>query len=151
MACSTHQSLTIARDAGEHMMLPLSLNYYGAALIGSGDTVAARATLLEASQRALAAKFSYFLMNAFYYFAELLVLESKAVKPASALAHKRLAATLLSCVRSHSSTWQIYRDKAAQLQAEIEGEIPMEMLATAIAYGQNATLEEMVATLLEIV
>ncbi len=86
------------------------------------------------------------------YFANkhlLLVLERKAVNPAYALAHNRLAATLLSCVRSYSSTWQIYWDKAAQLQAEIESEIPTEMLAAAIARGQNAPVEELMTILLE--
>jgi len=56
--------------------------------------------------------------------------------------------TLLSCVRIHQATWQIYRDKAAQLQAEIEGALPAEMHAAAIARGQHCSLEEMIGVLL---
>ncbi len=87
-------------------------------------------------------------MNAFYYFAELLVLESSAVNLPLALAHKSLAVTLLTCVCAQSVTWQIYRDKAAQLQAEIEGALPAEMLTTAIQSGKSRTLGEIVSALL---
>ena len=52
-------------------------------------------------------------------------------------------------VHVQTATWQIYKDKAAQLQAEIEEALPTEVRATAIARGQSCTLEEMVATLLE--
>jgi len=142
------QAVAITRDTGEQTMRVLSLNYLGAALIGVGDTVAARQALSEASQRALAAQYPWFLMTSFYYFAELLVLESSAINLPFALERKSLAVALLSCVRIHPATWQIYRDKAAQLQTEIEGTLSAEILTTAIGRAQSYTLEEIVSTLL---
>ena len=78
------------------------------------------------------------------------------VSPLIALMHDQVGAldrqlravTLFSCVRTHPSTWRIYRDKAAQLQAEIESALPAERYATAIARGQACTLDELVAMLL---
>jgi tetratricopeptide (TPR) repeat protein len=142
------QAVAILRDTENLMMLIVSLYSLGAALISAGDFVAARQALGEACQRALVAEISYFVANTFYYFAELLVLESHDADLPLALEHKSLAVALLSCVRSQSATWQIYKDKAAQLQAEIEDSLPTEMCATAIAHGQNSTLEEMVAIVL---
>ena len=143
------QAVVLVRDADNHQfMLVLSLNYYGAALIGAEDAIAARQVLTEACQRAWKAQYHFFLMNTFYYFAELLVLESSALNLPLALEHKALAVTLLTCVRIYPATWQIYRDKAAQLQAEIEDALPTETLAAAIARGQRYSLEEMVSVLL---
>jgi hypothetical protein len=87
-------------------------------------------------------------VNAFYYFAELLVLGSSANNLPRALEHRGLAVTLLSCVRTQTATWQIFKDKAAHLQAEIEGTLPAEMRTTAIQNGQSRTLEEIVSKLL---
>jgi len=118
------------------------------ALLAAGDWVTARHTLLEAIQRAWDHEYFYNLMTAFYYFAELLVLESHVADLADSLERNALALTLLSCVRTQPSTWQIFKDKAAQLQAEIESALPSEMLASAIAHGQRCSLEEMVSVLL---
>ena len=143
------EGVAITREVNSQMMLTLSLNYLGAALLAAGDWVAARHTLLEAIQRAWDHQYFYNLMNAFYYFAEMLVLETNDSNLPVALERKALVVTVLSCVRTQAATWQIYRDKAAQLQAEIEGALPAELLASAIARGQSCTLEEMVNVLLE--
>jgi hypothetical protein len=130
------------------MMLIVSLYSLGAALISAGDVAAARQALNEALQRLLLAQYPFFTVIAFYYFAELLVLEGRAANLPLALARKSLAVALLTCVRSQSAAWQIYRDKAAQLQAQIADALPAEMLATAIAHGQRCPLEEMASSLL---
>jgi tetratricopeptide (TPR) repeat protein len=142
------QAAAILRDTENLMKLIVSLYSLGAALSSAGDVAAARQALNEACQQALVARIPHFVANALYYFAELLVLESRAVNPPLALERKSLAVALLSCVRSQSATWQIYKDKATQLQAEIESVLPAEMLATAIAHGQGCTLEEMASALL---
>jgi len=143
------EAVAITREINSQMMLTLSLNYLGSALLAAGDWVAARHALLEAIQRAWDHEYFYNLMNAFYYFAEMLVLETNDSNLPVALERKALVVTVLSCVRTQAATWQIYRDKAAQLQAEIEGALPAELLASAIARGQSCTLEEMVNVLLE--
>nr|HMN29478.1 tetratricopeptide repeat protein [Caldilineaceae bacterium] len=142
------QAVAMARDTDDLMVLVLCLNYLGAALIGAGDGKGARQALNEAMQRALVAHFREFIATAFYYFAELLVLESHSADLPVALERKGLAVALLSRVRAETITWQIYKDKAAQLQAEIERALPAEMLTTAIARGQACTLEELASTLL---
>jgi hypothetical protein len=77
-----------------------------------------------------------------------LVLENHNADLPFTLERKSLAVALLSCVCSQTTTWQISKDKATQLQAEIAEALPAEMLATAIARGQACTLEEMATTLL---
>ena len=83
-------------------------------------------------------------MMAFYYFADLLDRESRTIEQTGALQHRRLAVTLLSCVRTHAATWQAFRDKAAQLQADIEGVLPAEVFAAAQQEGDNRTVAELV-------
>lgn len=83
-------------------MLVLSLSYLGATLIGAGDFAAARQVLNEALQRLQVAQYPFFTVIAFYYFAELLVMES----------------------------------------------YDADLCATAIARGQNCTVEEIVGMLL---
>ncbi len=64
------------------------------------------------------------------------------------LERKRTAVALLSCVRTQTATWQIFKDKAAELQAQIEGALPVEMLTAALRQGKSRTMAEMVGTLL---
>lgn len=144
---AARQAVALARNTGDQMTLVLCLNYLGAALIGSGNRADARAALNEAMRHVLPTQHSAFLLNTLYFFAELLALESRTADPRPALEGQALAITLLSYVRNQTSAWRIFKDKAAQLQAEIEGALPAELRATAIARGQSCTLEEMVNTL----
>jgi predicted ATPase len=141
------QAVAILRGTEDEMMTVLSLNYLGAALIGAGNAQAAREALIEAGRRAWADEFIWFLMTTFYYFAELLVLEGSSSSLPNGHEEKALAVTLLTLVFTHRATWQIYKDKAAQLLAQIEGDLPAEVHAAAIARGQSCTVEEMVSTL----
>ena len=142
------QAVAITRGIDGQMMLIVSLNYLGAALLAAGELVEARRTLLEAIQRAWDYQFLFSVMIGFYYFAELLALESRHTEPASALAHKSLAVTLLSCVRTDTATWQIFKDKAAELQAQIEGALAAEVLGAALLEEENRTVKELVSIVL---
>jgi predicted ATPase len=141
------RAVAMVRDTDNQLRLILNLNYLGAALIGAGDITAARRALLEAIPLAWAA-YHGFLVIGFYYFAELLVLESQTADLPVALEHKSLAVMLLSCVRTQTATWQIFKDKAAQLQAEIEGALPAELFNAAVQRGESCTVQEMVNALL---
>lgn len=145
---SAAAAVALARNTGDQMTQVLCLNYLGAALIGAGDMAAARRTLTEAVQQGLSTQHSAFLLNTLYYFAELLLLESGTVDQSGARDRQLRAVTLLSCVCNHPSTWQIFKDKAAHLQAEIASALPADLYATAIIRGQSCTLDELVATLL---
>jgi DNA-binding SARP family transcriptional activator/predicted ATPase len=142
------EAVALVRDTGDQMMLVLCLNYLGATLIGSGDVAGARHTLSEAIRQVLPTQHTAFLLNTLYYFAELLVLESHNDDLPVAFERKSLAVTVLSCVRTQTATWQIFKDKAAQLQAEIESALPAEMYSIAVRSGQSCTLEEIVRTVL---
>jgi len=75
------------------------------------------------------------------------VQESHTLDRPAALEHQALAVAALHCVRTHKATWHFFKDKAAQLQAEIEESLPADLCAAAIACGQSCTLEELVAIL----
>ncbi|MCE7979599.1 MAG: hypothetical protein DYG89_00285 [Caldilinea sp. CFX5] len=144
----TQEAVAIARAADTQMVLTLCLNYLGVALMAAGDLTGARRALSEAIHRAWEHGYLYNLMNAFYYVAELFVLESTSLDRPLALERQTLAITTLSCVRTQVTTWHFFKDKAAQLQAQIVGALPADLCATAIAHGQTATVAAMVATLL---
>jgi len=80
-----------------------------------------------------------------------LVAEQRSVDAASALECKALAVTLLSFVRPQTETWQFFKEKAAQLQAQIEDGLPAEIRTTAISRWENCTMEEMVRKVLDAV
>lgn len=143
------EAVAVTRAVNSQMMLTVSLNHLGAVLVRAGDLVAARATLLEAIQHGWQNQYLFFLMEGFYFFADLLVRESDATALPDALDRKALALTLLSCVRNQPATWQSFKDKAAQLQAEIEGALPVELRTAAIARGQSCSLEDLVKMLLD--
>ena len=142
------QAVAITRAIDGQMMLIFSLNYLGAALLAAGELVEARHTLLEAVQRAWDHQYLFSVMIAFYYFAELLAYESHYAELPDALERKCLAVALLSCVRAQAATWQIFKDKAAELQAQIESALPVEMLTAALRQGESRTVAQMVGTLL---
>lgn len=143
------ESVATTRALNNQMMLTLSLDWLSAAYLAAGDWAAAHDALVEVIQRAWEHGYLAQLMNAFYYMAEWLVAEKRNLDSPSALEYKALAVTVLSFVHPQKETWQFFKDKAAQLQAEIEGALPADVCVTAIARGQSCTLEEMVATLLE--
>lgn len=143
------QAVAITRAANSQLMLGQALSYLGAAKLAAGDPAAARHLLIESIQRAWAYQYLFNLMTALYFFAELLVVEAHATDLSYVLERRALAVTVLTCVQVQAATWQIYKDKAAQLQAEVERELPAELRTTAIARGQSYTLEGLVSTLLE--
>ncbi|MEZ4726093.1 MAG: hypothetical protein R3E79_03045 [Caldilineaceae bacterium] len=147
----TQEAVTIAQAVNSQMVLTLCLNYVGVALMAAGDLPAACSALMEAIQRAWAHRYLYNLMTAFYYVAELFMAENHNVDSLSALECNALAVTVLSFVCIQPATWHFFKDKAAQLQAKIAASLPADVCATAIACGQNATVEEIVDKILDAV
>ena len=142
------RAVALSRSTGDQITLIHVLTCLGAALIGAGNSVEARNVLSEAIRQVLPTRHVAFLLNTFYYCAELLVLESRAADPLRPPGRLAGAVTLLSCVRTQTATWQIYKEKAAQLQMEIAEALPADVRATAIAHGQSCTLAELATTLL---
>lgn len=67
---------------------------------------------------------------------------SKEAKPEKAL-------EILALVVHHQATWQVYKDKATRLLAELKVELPPEVVAAAQERGKTRKLEEVVAEILE--
>jgi hypothetical protein len=60
-------------------------------------------------------------------------------------AQKQQAVEILSLVLNHPAAAQPYKDKAVRLLAELEAELPPEVVAAAKEQGQTKTIEEVVA------
>lgn len=142
------EAVALMREINNQIALTGCVIFLGVVLFAAGDLMAVRRTLLEAVQQAWNHQIIYSLMTAFYYFAELLVLESQTLDRPVMLERQALAYTVLSCVCTHKATWHFFKDKAAKLQARIEDALPADLRTAAIARGQSCTLEEIVATLL---
>jgi tetratricopeptide (TPR) repeat protein len=100
----TQETLAIARAANMQMVLTLCLNYLGVALMAAGDLAGAHRALSEAIERAWAHRYFYNLMNAFYYVAELSLLESNTLDQPAALECQTVVVTAFSCVRTQAAT-----------------------------------------------
>jgi DNA-binding NarL/FixJ family response regulator len=142
------QAVATTRNIDGQMMLIISLDYLGAVLLAAGEFEEARVTLLEAIRRAWDQQYLFSLMIAFYYFAELLLLESHHVGPEGALERKRLAVALLSRMRTEPATWRAFQDKAEGLQASVKCDLPAALYRSAVAAGQNQAVGQLVNTLL---
>jgi len=53
-------------------------------------------------------------------------------------------------LQDHQTTWQVYKDKALRLAAEIAATLPPDQVAAAQARGKTLTLDEAVKSLLAI-
>jgi DNA-binding CsgD family transcriptional regulator/tetratricopeptide (TPR) repeat protein len=141
------QAVAITRHIDGQMMLIVSLDYLGAVLLAAGELEEARETLIEAIRRAWGHQFLFSLMIAFYYFAELLVLESQHAGPEDEQ-RKHLALALLDCTRREEGTWQAFRDMAAVLQAQIAGALPSPLPAGAQQGFTGRSVGELVSRVL---
>jgi DNA-binding NarL/FixJ family response regulator len=142
------QAVVIARSINGQMILTLSLPYLGAALTAAGEGIEAHGALVEAVQRAWQHQYDHHLMLAFYYFAELLIAESRTADSAGALARRSQAVTLLNCVSTDAATWQVFRDKAAALLVDIQGALPTATFAAAQQEGASITVAQVVSIVL---
>jgi hypothetical protein len=65
------------------------------------------------------------------------------------LQQKTKALELFTLVSSHPATWQIFRNKAALLQAKLATQLPPEIAVVARERGKSRTLEDAVKRILE--
>lgn len=142
------EAVAIMRAVNNRMMLTVELSWLSVAYLAAGDLAAAHDTLVEVIQRAWEHRYIAQLMNAFYFAAEWLVAENRSVDSASILECKSLAVSVLTFMRSQTETWQFFKEKATQLQAEIAEALPADLCAAAIARGQSCTVEEIVNAVL---
>jgi tetratricopeptide (TPR) repeat protein len=139
----------LAKQPGKKAEIPWIAGGLGEAALGLGNFRGARTYLLEAL-KTLRLPIA---LDALVSWATLLKEEANrrgADVPASQESpanqeQKQQAVEILSLVLNHPATVQPYKDKAARLLAELEAELPPEVVAAAREQGQARTVEEVVA------
>nr|HMN29299.1 hypothetical protein [Caldilineaceae bacterium] len=121
----------------------------GETAYGRGDLPRARAYLSEALQVTSEAGLLAYLAIALFHYATLLVKESETDRAATdePTAQRVQALRLLTLVQSHSTTWHVYRERAARLARELAEALPADSLATVERADQ--TLEEAVRAIIQ--
>jgi tetratricopeptide (TPR) repeat protein len=142
------QAVAITRQAGNEIILVLSLNYLGAVLIEAGELIEARQVLSEAGRRAWEAQYLAHVMTTFYFVAELLTREAITSEPPSTQSSRCQTVALLTHVCNHPAARQIFKDKAAHLQTEIQATLPTELYVAAIQHGNHSSLHDLIGPLL---
>jgi len=121
----------------------------GSAACGQGDYVESRRYLSEALRMAYDTQLWPPLTFILFEFAGLLARESELpnLDQQAGLQKKALALELLAFVNHHPATWQAVKDRAAQLQSQLESGLPPNIAATATSRGKNQSLAEVVEML----
>ncbi|MBI1878058.1 MAG: tetratricopeptide repeat protein [Chloroflexi bacterium] len=144
------EALAMAKEMGDIHFIIHNLYTLGTTACGLDDLQTSRTYLTEALHLAWETRLLYLAMSILYFFAMLLVKESHGavgVEPFDPQ-KKTKALELLAMVIGHPATWQPIKDRAARLQAELETELPPEVIAAARARGKSRQLEEVVVELL---
>lgn len=97
------------------------------------------------------------MLNALAIWAGLLAKESKRLVGGDSFrggaiskeAKQAKALEILALVVHHRAAWQVFKDKATRLLAELKVELPPEVAAAAQERGKTRKLEEIVAEILE--
>jgi predicted ATPase/DNA-binding XRE family transcriptional regulator len=144
------EGLAVAKEIGEIRYITYNLYGLGAATCGLGNLQASRIYLAEALHLAWKAQHIDNIMNILFYFATLLVKEShgRAGPELFDPQKKTKALELLAMVIGHPAPWQPIKDRAARLQAQLEAELPPEVVAAALERGKSRPLAEVVVEML---
>jgi tetratricopeptide (TPR) repeat protein len=144
------EGLAVAKEIGEIRYITYNLYSLGAATCGLGNFQASRNYLTEALHLAWEAQHIDNIMNILFYFATLLVKESDmAASPEPFDLQKRTTVLeLLAIVIGHPAPWQPIKDRAARLQAQLEADLPPEVVTAALERGKSRPLAEVVAEIM---
>lgn len=147
---AAQEGLTIAEALGHHSMSAYNLNGLGIATCGLQDLEASRRYLWRSLQITSTTKMYDHGAVALYWLAHLLLNGSRAA-PAEAqgLAFQVQALELLSLVNHSTAPWQLFRERAQRHQAELAATLPADLAAAAIARGQERSINEVIAALLQ--
>lgn len=147
---AAQEGLTIAEALGQHSMTAYNLNGLGAAACGLQYLAASRRYLCHSLQISSTTQMYDHSMVSLYWLAHLLIKESQATLPPAQQGERQLQALeLLSLVKQSQATWQLYRDRAQRVQAELAATLPAELAAAAIARGQQHAVDEFITALLQ--
>lgn len=141
------EALVIARALDSPQEAANALACLGEAACGLGDLPGARQHLFEALTFLAIVKDAWATLLTLEIWAGLLVQESDLLNQGDALreAKREEALKLLPLIARHLIVPQIIKDRAARLLAKLEGEMPLEAVTAAQAWGEARTLEKVVA------
>jgi len=142
------QSLTISKELGERREMAASLNYLGYVTCALAEYGTAKQHFLAALQTAIEGQITPVALAAVAGLATLLTHQPARETELGLITMKEQAIELLAFVQSHSATSQEAKDRAQRLLAELETELPPQVMAAAQKRGRGRKLEVVVAELL---
>jgi predicted ATPase/transcriptional regulator with XRE-family HTH domain len=142
-----HEGVTLAGEIGNLDHKSTCLCYLGAVEAALGEVQSSQGHLMEALKTAYAMQMPSVSPIALLYLGTLLMKEGDAagVTQPVKLQKKAKALELFTLVRHHPATQQIFKDRAARLQAELEADLPREVVTAAQERGKTRQLVEVVA------
>jgi tetratricopeptide (TPR) repeat protein len=142
------ESVALARTLLNEELLYSSLRVLGGAQIENSDFAAARLSLKEALSLAWSSEDLSSLLKNIYSQSDLLVRESHFHTAVKAAVVRCQVLEWLVLLQHHPACWQIYKDKAVRLEAEVAAVLPTDQVAAARKRGKTLTLDEVVQFLL---
>jgi predicted ATPase len=145
-----HEAVALGRTLQNSQVLSYSLACLGAVLLNVGDLPAARRALVEALDLMWAIHYVLYMPGVLFHLAKLIDKESRVGQAEAVVEARCQALEVLAFLRHHPMCWQVFKDKAAQLQPEIEAHVPAQAAAAALARGKTRSLEEIVGVAMSI-
>ena len=145
------EALAISEQIGFSFGIPWSLSGLGETAYRRGDFETARTYLQEALESAIETQNIPSALMTLDIWAAILMEENEPFAGEDGLSGnkgKEQALEILTLVMKHPATWQVYKDKAAHLLAELEAELPSEIFTATQARGQSRRVEEVVVEIL---
>jgi tetratricopeptide (TPR) repeat protein len=142
------ESVTLASTTQKKELLYSSLRVLGGAQIENGDFAAAHRSLMEALSLAWSSKDLASLLSNLYSQSDLLVRTSRFHTTDESVAACCQALEWLVLLQYHPTCWQVYRDKAARLAAEVAASLPADQVVAAQERGRLLTLDKVIQSLL---
>jgi DNA-binding SARP family transcriptional activator/predicted ATPase len=141
------EGVNLTVEMGHVDLTSYGLYCLGTAKCGLGDLAAAQRYLLRSLQLAKQAELPDNMMAALYFVAHLRIKEGQLPNlPAVEQMKKQSEAMeLLALLIQHRATWQLFRDRALRLQAELSATLPADLAAAAIERGRRRTVIDVVA------
>jgi predicted ATPase len=132
------KSVPLAKRCRDRTLVPWTLRVLGRAACGMGDLGGAKRYFRQALETAMTERATPFVLATFDGIAMLLAAEGE----------RERALELSSLILHHPAIWQAIKDSAASLVAELEAELPPDVVAAAQERGRARDLEATVAELL---
>jgi predicted ATPase len=144
------EGLVILRERGLFWGLLSALNGLGQVACGLEDFQKARSYLQQSLETAMSTQRFPFALDALGVWATVLAREEALLEAGGpgGEGKKARAVELLALVLHHPASWQVFKDSAAQLLAELEAELPPGVVAAALERGKARKLEDVVAKIL---